>query len=132
MHDLMGKLVTGALKGKFVILVATGILSLAGIIAIRASIDNSSRKLRPEMFGHIVITVGHETALTIPKEALQTIGEAQVVFIREGSKYTQRKVTPGNEVDNFVEITSGLKAGDEIVTTGSIDLLGKVLQSLKQ
>jgi RND family efflux transporter MFP subunit len=101
-------------------------------LPVRAAVKNDGHKLRLDMFGHILITVGHESVLTVPKEALQTIGETQVVFVRRGERFERRAVTPANEIDNFVEIIKGLNAGDQIVTTGSIDLLGKTLQSLKQ
>jgi len=102
-------------------------------LPIRASVANSDKRLKPDMFGHILITFGHVQALTVPKEALQTIGEAQVVFVKQGAdRFERRKVTPGNEIDNYVEILKGLKSGEQVVTSGSIDLLGKTLQSLKQ
>jgi len=102
-------------------------------LPIRASVANPERRLKPDMFGHILITFGYVQALTVPKEALQTIGEMQVVFVKQGSdRFERRKVTPGNEIDNYVEILKGLKSGEQVVTSGSIDLLGKTLQSLKQ
>lgn len=102
-------------------------------LPIRASINNEGNKLRPDMFGHIIINVGTVKGITVRKEAIQTIGETPIVFVEKAQgTFEQRRVTPGKEIDDYVEIQQGLRPGERIVTTGSIDLLGKSLQSLSQ
>lgn len=102
-------------------------------LPIRASAKNPGNRLKPNMFGEILITTGYEHLLTIPEGAIQTIGETQIVFVKRGPhKYERRVIKPGNEVGKFVEIVQGLRSGETVVDSGSIDLLGKTLQTLKQ
>lgn len=88
-------------------------------ILVKAKIINKDYKLKPEMFGKMLITLASEEALTTSKEAVQKIDNQSVVYIKTNSGYREVKVKVGRESDGIVEILSGLKPNQEVVTKGS-------------
>jgi hypothetical protein len=58
-------------------------------------------------------------AISIPREALIRTGTRNaVVLALGGGRFQPVDVTPGAESDDWVEIRSGIKAGDVVVTSG--------------
>ena len=82
--------------------------------------DRSGPRLRPGMYGTVLIDVPGATTLTIPAEALVDTGQAQYVFIaRAGGRFEPRAVKVGARRAGRVEILSGLADGEIVVTTGN-------------
>jgi RND family efflux transporter MFP subunit len=61
-------------------------------------------------------------AVFVPAEALVREGESQVVFVVNGDQAQRRPVTTGLSDDARVEITSGVTAGDLVITSGHLGL----------
>ncbi len=58
--------------------------------------------------------------LVVPQDAVLDTGERQVVFVVQGKGYFQpRQVRTGVSGDNDVEILSGVKAGEDVVTSAN-------------
>ena len=57
--------------------------------------------------------------MTIPLTAVQKAGEEDVVYVVAGEKYTQRVVRLGKRDARRVEVLSGLKPGEVVVTEQS-------------
>jgi cobalt-zinc-cadmium efflux system membrane fusion protein len=76
--------------------------------------------LRPGVFatGQIQTGVG-KLSIVVPESAVIEDGAAKVVFVSKGDKYERREVTIGNESNNRVEVKSGLKQGEIVVTEGA-------------
>ena len=91
-------------------------------VTARALIDNPGG-LRPGMFarGQIQTGVG-STSITVPESAVLEDGAAKIVFVPKGSNYERREVVVGNSNGGRVEIKSGLKAGDTVVSEGAAAL----------
>lgn len=89
-------------------------------IRIHASIPNPDRKLKAGMFGEA--TVAFEVAtesLVIPESCVQLMGGASMVVALGKEFRTEfRPVTTGRRLKGFVEITSGLSAGEYVVVEG--------------
>jgi Cu(I)/Ag(I) efflux system membrane fusion protein len=89
-------------------------------LRVRLKFDNSSRALRPNMFGRITI-FGSETdpVVHVPREALIRGGAIDRVVVALGDgQFRAQPVDVGIESGDRVEIRSGLDAGDLIVTSG--------------
>jgi len=104
-------------------------------VTARALIDNPGSAqgaplLRPGMFarGQIQTGVG-KPSLTVPANAVLDDGAAKVVFVAEGDKYERREVALGNQSGGRVEVKSGLKSGDEVVTEGASALRAQAARS---
>ncbi len=86
----------------------------------RARIDNTDGLWRPGSAVKARITVAQQpVGLMVPQGALQTMAEADVVFVRTGDTYTQRPVKLGKRDAGHVEIVSGLKRGEQVVVEQS-------------
>jgi RND family efflux transporter MFP subunit len=61
-------------------------------------------------------------AVLVPGEALVRTGSETAVMIAQGSRAERRVVTTGIETADRVEVTSGVKAGELVITRGHIGL----------
>ena len=102
-------------------------------LPVRATIDNSSPRLKPEMFARMSVQVGQTTALMVPEPSVQKAGETYLVYVDgPGDTYLEKKVKTGKTTGGYVEILSGLKPNDKVVVNGSLQLLGESLQRFTQ
>lgn len=93
-------------------------------IRVRTVLVNPSELLKPNMFVRVLVGSGTAGAALIPRTAVQEDGAEQVVFIRESEDSFRRVVvTLGQTLGSRVVILSGLKPGQNMVTTGSYQLL---------
>ncbi|WP_323635159.1 efflux RND transporter periplasmic adaptor subunit [Pectobacterium polaris] len=86
----------------------------------RVVLDNPQQQLKPGMY--LTVQLSHTQAqprLAIPQEALLVSGSQNRVLVSDGSgHFTPRNVTVGASLGDWVEILNGLKAGDNVVTSG--------------
>lgn len=82
-------------------------------------IDNAAGELRPGMFGRGSIVVdNHPNAPVVPASAVQVSSGKRWAFVLKGDKVERREVTVGVDEGDWLEITKGVVAGEELVTTG--------------
>jgi RND family efflux transporter MFP subunit len=62
-----------------------------------------------------IITRDDHRSLSVPADALVTFAGIEKVFVVAGGKADERQVATGRRGTNWVEITSGVKAGDPVV-----------------
>jgi membrane fusion protein (multidrug efflux system) len=101
-------------------------------IQIQATFDNANAKLRPGMFVKANIGLGAgESAVTVPTSAIKYAPYGDAVFIVEqvkgpkGDQYLgvrQQFVKLGSSRGDQVAIVSGLKDGEQVVTSGVFKL----------
>lgn len=85
---------------------------------VRFQIDNDKNLVRPGMMARVTIDHKQKKALVIPKAAL-LIGRMTMVWVEvEPGMFESRTVETGIENKKFVEILSGLKEGEQVVTSG--------------
>lgn len=86
----------------------------------RAVLRNADGLWRPGSAVKARVTVDRQDAsLVVPLTALQTSGEQDVVYVRQGDTYRARQVKTGRRDAQRVEILSGLKAGEQVVVEQS-------------
>jgi multidrug efflux pump subunit AcrA (membrane-fusion protein) len=89
-------------------------------LRVRVELENPDLKLRPGMYGDVVLEAAAVEALIVPSEAVADTGEYQYAFVaREGGRFEPRRVTVGARADGKTEILAGLSEGDSVVTTAS-------------
>jgi cobalt-zinc-cadmium efflux system membrane fusion protein len=93
-------------------------------LKVRVSLLNPDLRLKPEMFGTIHVKTGTHQALVVPAAAIIREGNATTAFVNNGGKPEQRTITTGQTIDGNVEITGGLRAGDEVAAEGAELLKG--------
>ena len=94
-----------------------------------AELDNDDAHFKPGMFVWVDLPEGaSREALAVPTEAVMRHEGRAFVFVPEGSgKFRRLDVETGIESDGFVEITSGLDAGREVVVRGGFLLKSELL-----
>lgn len=80
--------------------------------------------LKAGMYGTVQIEPGTETeyALFVPRKSIEGSVKNPQVYVVEGSTVVLRDVAVGQIVEDRVEILAGLEVGDQVVTTGQINL----------
>ncbi len=88
-------------------------------LQVRVKLANPDAILKPNMFATLTLfTQPQSDTLQIPREALIRGGNFDRVVIAKGQgKYQSVRVEAGREFNGFVEITAGLKVGDNVVTS---------------
>jgi RND family efflux transporter MFP subunit len=79
-------------------------------------------KLRSGQFARVTLASGGAVTITVPESALTTYGQMERVFVVAEGRARLRLVKSGARTDGEVEILSGLKAGETVVTDGSRQL----------
>ena len=89
-------------------------------VVVRARVANSDLKLRPGMFGRILLQLAvREKAVWVPEQAIVPRGQDAFVFRVANGKADLVKVQTGTRRVGEVEIRSGIAAGDLVVTEGT-------------
>jgi Cu(I)/Ag(I) efflux system membrane fusion protein len=84
---------------------------------VRVEFPNPTGELKPEMFGEVVFQGEGRKGLRVPADAVIHSGTKSVVFVAlPDGKFQPREVQVGESNADFVEIVSGLEAGDGVVT----------------
>jgi RND family efflux transporter MFP subunit len=94
---------------------------------VRVEVANPRGELRLGMYTDVAIAggVGGAAIATIPKGALQNVGSRHVVYLpvpNDPTTFTERDVQVGRMVGDRIEVVSGLKPGDSVVSQGSFYL----------
>ena len=93
---------------------------------IRVEVANPRGDLRPGMYADVRLeTAAGAQVLTVPKEAVQSVGDRQVVYVSASNDtvtFTEREVRLGSAVGDQLEVLSGLSAGERIVSKGSFSV----------
>lgn len=92
-------------------------------LKIRALSDNKSGSLLPGQFVKVeLILQSLDNAILVPTEAVIPEQAGKKVFIIEAGKAKEVKIETGIRTNNSLEVLSGLKPGDTLLTTGILQL----------
>src|SRR5213080_4067392 len=92
-------------------------------ILVKARVPNSERLLQPGMFieAHLVTAV-RPKAIVIPEDAVVPVQGSTLVWVVKDGKVAPQPVSLGVRTPGFVEVTSGLEVGTQVVV-GGLELL---------
>ena len=95
----------------------------ARTIRVRAELDNTQGRLRPEMFGRVRHAGGTQQLPVVDESAVLRRDAKTLVYVEESpGRFVEREVTLGLRVGRKLSVTSGLQAGERVVVEGSIYL----------
>jgi len=98
-----------------------------------AEIANPDGNWRPGSLVTAAVAIGERAAaLTVPASAVQSIGKAQVVFVRTADGFEKRQVAVGQGDDRLFEILSGVRAGEMIAVSNTFALKAEFMKSLAE
>ncbi len=110
---------TGATADGRVVRVASSADPVTRAFTVEALIENGEGSFNPGMFVHVDYILQQLTGvLAVPREAVLTLDGQPTVFASVGGKAEQKRVVLGPEISGYVVVTSGLKAGDTLITLG--------------
>jgi membrane fusion protein, heavy metal efflux system len=91
-------------------------------LLVRATVDNKDGLLKPEMFANVTIySADDHPAVGVPKQALIYEGDQVRVWVAHDDKSIElRQIKTGLTNGDLVEVRGDLKAGEQIVTKGSL------------
>lgn len=98
-------------------------------LEVRADIPNKNFKIKPNMYAEMYVNTGIAHVLAIPTDAVEKFGDYNFAYVKIAPHtYEERKVETGKKNDQYTEVLSGIKAGEEVVTRGSFELLGESIK----
>lgn len=91
-------------------------------VSVRSVVENHRHKLKPEMFASFhVVTNSEIQSLAVPVSAIVHDGGKTSVWVKQsGNQFVRREVGVGLEQSGFVQVLSGMEAGDRVVSEGAI------------
>lgn len=89
-------------------------------LRVRLELENPGLRLRPGMYGNVLLQSERTDALVVPAEAVVDTGTVQYAFVAlpEG-KFEPRKIKVGAQADGKVQVLDGLAEGETVVTTAN-------------
>lgn len=92
-------------------------------VQVRAKIDNNDERLRPGMLLQITLLRSIDDALLLPEKALIPIQNRQYVYVlTPDNRARQKEVSIGRRKPGIVEITDGIKPGEQVIIEGIVRL----------
>src|SRR5437773_1249393 len=92
-------------------------------VRVRMEFANPHLKLKPGMYGNVMLHVDAGRRLVVPKEAVLDSGLRQLVFLDLGQGvYQPYPVKLGRRSQDYVEVLEGIKEGDRVVTSANFML----------
>jgi cobalt-zinc-cadmium efflux system membrane fusion protein len=100
-------------------------------LKVRVLVPNQGGLLKPEMYATAEIErAGSRSALFVPEAAAQDLNGNRVVFVKTGAdRFEARPIQVARVSDGKMEVTNGLKAGDQVAVKGSFILKSQLLRS---
>jgi len=99
----------------------------------RIEINNKDQSLKPNMYANVMIKKNLGDSIVVPDDAVIDTGLRKIIFVRsEGTMFEPRELQLGPRVDDQFVVLSGLRPGEEIVTSAHflIDAESKLKASL--
>lgn len=91
-----------------------------GMLQVRAAVPNPQELLLPGGYATVTVYVGKPTVtINIPQTALMYDDESTYVYLIQDNKAVRQNVTLGEQIKQNIQILSGLKLGDIIVSAGT-------------
>jgi membrane fusion protein, copper/silver efflux system len=91
-------------------------------VPVRIELPNPEARLKTSMYADVVFQAGSEggAVTAVPDSAVIDSGTKQVVLVAKGEgRFEPRAIKLGRRGEGYVEVTEGLKQGEEIVTSAT-------------
>jgi membrane fusion protein (multidrug efflux system) len=119
---IVDALASEAFAGKLVT-ISPRVTAAGRSLRLRASVDNSSGRLRPGLFARANLEIAERAeALLVPESAIVPQAEKRLVFKVTDGKAVMTEVELGLRRAGKVEVTKGLASGDIVVSAGQLKL----------
>ena len=97
-------------------------------VTVRAELANPNGGLRANQFARGQIATGTpRSAVSVPRAAVQRVGEREVVFVRAAPGVYQPRVVLRHGDGELVQVEGGVSEGDPVVTVGAVLLRTEIM-----
>jgi multidrug efflux pump subunit AcrA (membrane-fusion protein) len=104
----------------------------SGQVEVLLAVSDGQQSLAPGAFVSVTVPFdGKKKAVSVPRSALLRTIEGDFVYTMSGEHFVRTPVQPGLVDQEFVEITDGLYAGDQVVVQPVMTLWMAELQTLR-
>lgn len=116
-HVTRGQTLNAVVDGQPITVTVEGVVPGAGTnqFTVNATLTNRAAKFRAGSVATLSLPHGLRTTILVPQNALVREGDLTGVIVRTSRGDERRWVRIGVVVGNLVEVTSGLRSGDQIV-----------------
>lgn len=89
-------------------------------VPVRIAIEGRDSRVIPDLsaWAHVRVGAGEANAIILPREAVRTQGGQNVVYVKGEKGFEKRVVELGLKTTTQVAVLSGVKAGEEVATSG--------------
>ncbi len=86
---------------------------------VEVTLPNTQNKLRPGMYARATFDMGTKEGIMVPDISIlkQSGSNERYVYVIEGDKATRRSVRTGRQVEDRIDILSGISVGEKVATT---------------
>ncbi len=100
-------------------------------VSARIEIDNRAGLLKPEMYASVEVNSGlSDAAIFIPQDAVQDVNGQSTVFVAlSAGNFRPTPVATGRSIEGLIEVSSGLKGGEQVAARGSFILKSQLLKA---
>ena len=89
--------------------------SFVKVVSVEIAIDDADQRVIPDLSGSADILFDEqESALLVPRSAIQTSDDDTTVFVRAGDQFVERPVKLGKMSGTTAIVLDGLSEGDEV------------------
>ena len=99
---------------------------------VRVEVPNTSGRLRPGLFAQGSVAAETRQGIVVPKDAVVSDGENDVVYTVENNVAKKHTVEVGIQTDTTAEIRSGVRDGDTVIVAGQNALRDGAKVAIKQ
>lgn len=90
-------------------------------VSVRVEINNNDRALKPAMLASLSVITGQAAdSIAIPQDAVVYEGDQAHVFVARNGAVEARTVKVGQQNGDLIEVTSGLRPGENIISSGAL------------
>lgn len=101
-------------------------------LKVRGLVPNADRRLKAEMLATARVSENRSSGVVVPAQAVTLTGTVHTVYVQhEAGVFEPRTVTLGHEGPREVIVTTGLAAGDKVVTQNVL-LLARQFQMIAE
>ncbi|MEW6247956.1 MAG: efflux RND transporter periplasmic adaptor subunit [Nitrospirota bacterium] len=92
----------------------------ARTVKVRLDLPNPGIRIKPDMYGDVLIQVNRGNKLAVPEQAVLDSGTQALVFVVRGEgMFEPRSVKLGPKVGPYYEVREGVTDGDRVVISGN-------------
>ncbi len=95
------------------------------MVKLRISVANPQNVLKAGMFATAQFGIKESRYIAVPRDAFMTVQGKNYVFVKTSENiFERREVATGDQINNTIAVTSGLKENERVAIVGVMQLKG--------